>query len=112
MIARHNGAMRHLVPALLALAGTAISFGVTATPSYAAAGYYSATLAAPVEGTKRFVDGETPWACTGTECTAPRNTSRPSVVCARLVKKVGAVARFATPDSELPAEDLTKCNGK
>ncbi|MCW1383323.1 hypothetical protein OLX02_10855 [Novosphingobium sp. KCTC 2891] len=111
MIARHNGALRQLVPALLALAGTVATFGATATPSHAATGYYSVTLAAPLASPKRFVDGETPWSCTGAECTAPRNTSRPAIVCARVAKKVGAVTRFATPEGEMTAEDLAKCNG-
>ncbi|WP_206069722.1 CC_3452 family protein [Novosphingobium olei] len=106
-----NGALRQLLPAVLALAGTAFSFGVTATPSHAAASYYSVTLASPLTAPKRFINGETPWACAGTECSAPRDTSRAEVVCARLVKKVGPVARFATPEGELAADDLTKCNG-
>lgn len=110
MTALNNGALRHFLPAALALAGTALSFGVTATPSHAAATYYSATLAAPLAATKRFMNGDTPWSCTGSECTGARDTSRPAVVCARLVKKVGPVTRFATPEGELAAEDLTKCN--
>lgn len=111
MTAFSNVALRQLLPAALAVVGTALSFGVTATPSHAAASYYSVTLATPLDAPKRFMNGDTPWACTGAECTAPRDTSRANVVCARLVKKVGPIARFATPDGELAAEDLTKCNG-
>ncbi|WP_225205217.1 CC_3452 family protein [Novosphingobium huizhouense] len=110
MFAPANGALRQLLPAVLALAGTAASFGVTATPSHAAATYYSVTLASPLDAPKRFMNGDTPWACAGSECTAPRDTSRAAVVCARLVKKVGPIARFATPEGELAADDLTKCN--
>ena len=105
-----HGALRQLLPAALALVGTALSFGVTATPSHAAASYYTVALTTPLAAPKRFMNGDTPWACAGNECTAPRDTSRAAVVCARLVKKVGPIARFATPEGELAAEDLTKCN--
>ena len=110
MTALNRSALRQLLPAALALAGTALSFGVTATPSHAAASYYAVTLETPLAAPKRFMNGDTPWACAGNECTAPRDTSRAAVVCARLVKKVGTIARFATPEGELAAEDLTKCN--
>lgn len=104
--------LRPLLPALLALAGAAASFAATVQPVRAqSAHYYSATLAAPVAAPKKMIQGGLPWACAGSECSAPRDSSRPAIVCARLVEKVGAITRFATPKGELAADDLARCNG-
>ncbi|MFN3424387.1 MAG: CC_3452 family protein [Novosphingobium meiothermophilum] len=109
--AQNRGALRQLVPAVLALVGTAASFALTAAPVRAAAGpFYSATLSRPVDGTQKLVQKGLLWKCEGAECSAPRDTSRPVIVCARLAQKVGPVARFATPQGELAADDLARCN--
>lgn len=110
MIARHPGALRRLLPAVLAFAGSLTAFAVTAPPVRAAEGYYMATLATPVASPLRSIEGGIMWSCTGASCAAPRDTSRPAIVCARLAMKHGAVIRFATPKGELDADDLAKCN--
>lgn len=101
-----------LLPALLALAGSAASFAMTAAPVHAAAGspFYSATLTRPMDGTQKLIQKGVLWKCEGADCSAPRDTSRPVIVCARLVQKVGPVTRFATPQGELAADDLARCN--
>ncbi len=112
MFTLRNDTLRPLLPALLALAGTAASFGLTASPVRAAApgAFYSVTLAAPLAAPARMLEGETVWSCAGSECSAARDTARPVFVCTRLARKVGKVARFATPNGELSAEDLARCN--
>ncbi|ABD27761.1 hypothetical protein Saro_3326 [Novosphingobium aromaticivorans DSM 12444] len=113
MTANTSGALRQLLPAILALVGTATSFTVTAGPARAAVNgpFYSATLSRPMEGEQKVIQKGVLWKCEGAECSAPRDTSRPAIVCARLVQKVGPVTRFATPQGDLGAEDLAKCNG-
>ncbi len=103
---------RQLLPAVLALAGTVAGFAMTAAPLRAAAAspFYSATLTRPMDGTQKLVQKGLLWKCEGAECSAARDTSRPVIVCARLAQKVGPVARFATPQGELAAEDLARCN--
>jgi len=112
MFAQRNGAFRQLLPAVLALAGTAASFAMTAAPVRAAANgpFYSATLTRPMDGAQKLVQKGLLWKCEGAECFAARDTSRPVIVCARLAQKVGPVARFATPQGELAADDLARCN--
>lgn len=112
MISNRSGAMRQLVPAILALVGTAASFAITAAPVRASAAgpFYSATLSRPMDGAQKLIQKGVLWTCEGANCSAPRDTSRPTIVCARLVQKVGPVARFATPKGDLEAEDLARCN--
>lgn len=112
MFALRNNTLRPLLPALLALVGTAASFGLTAGPVRAAAPapFYTVTLAVPLAAPAKMVEGETLWSCAGSECSAARDTSRPAIVCARLARKVGQVTRFVTPKGEMPVEDLARCN--
>jgi hypothetical protein len=50
------------------------------------------------------------WTCEGTTCTAPRSNSRPAIVCARLAREAGTVARFSAGGDALPADQLARCN--
>lgn len=111
ILANHDGAVRKLVPALVALLGAATAFVVTAAPVWAANGpFYSATLTRPMDGAHKIIQKGVLWKCEGAECSAPRDVSRPVIVCARLAQKVGPVARFGTPRGVLGAEDLARCN--
>jgi hypothetical protein len=112
MIATRNGALRQLLPAVLALLGTATTFAVTATPARAADAnaYYSVTLAAPVAKPAKLMLGDVLWSCDGATCSAGADTARPVVVCTKLAAKVGTISRFATPKGELAAEDMARCN--
>ena len=102
---------KKLLPAALALIGAGASFAATAAPVRAANGpFYSATLTRPMDGAQKVIQKGVLWKCEGADCTAPRDTSRPVMVCARLVQKVGPVTRFATPQGELAAPDLARCN--
>lgn len=112
LFAKSSDVVRQLLPATLALVGTVACFAMTAIPARAAANgpFYSATLTRPMAGAQKVIQKGVLWKCEGAECTAPRDTSRPAIVCARLVQKVGPVARFATPQGDLAAEDLARCN--
>jgi hypothetical protein len=112
MTAIHNSALRQLLPAALALVGTAASFAVTATPTRAAdaSSYYTVTLAAPVAKPAKLMLGDVLWNCAGDSCSAAQDTARPVVVCTKLAAKVGTINRFATPKGELAAEDMARCN--
>ena len=99
--------------AFVALAWTALAFGTAIAPSAAEAAsgaYYRAELAAPSTAAKPIVSG-TVFDCSGRNCSGGKATSRPAIVCARLVKEVGPVAKFTVNGKELAAEELTRCNG-
>ncbi len=111
MTANRSSAVRQLLPAVLALVGTAAAFAATAIPARAASGpFYSATLTRPMDGVQKVIQKGVLWKCDGAQCSAPRDTSRPTIVCARLVQKVGPVTRFATPQGDLAEQDLARCN--
>lgn len=112
MTANRASALRNTMIATVALIGTAVSFGITAAPVHAADTYYTAKLAAPVDGEQRAVLGDTLWTCAGDSCTAPRDTSRPQITCERLAKKFGEVTTFTTPKGALEADKLASCNKK
>ena len=112
MTAIRTNVLRNTMIATAALIGTVATFGVTTTPVRAAETYYTAKLAAPVDGEQRAVLGDTMWTCAGDSCTAPRDTSRPKITCERLVKKFGEVSSFATPKGELSGKKLAGCNAK
>jgi hypothetical protein len=102
------------VAAFAALAWTALSFGavVTPAPAYAAESgpFYRAELAAPAAEARPIASGVA-WSCADTACAAGKGTSRPVVVCARLVKEVGPVASFVADGKALDEDDLARCNG-
>ena len=103
----------HVVIAAAALLGTAVSFGATTAPAYAAmTPYYSAQLATPVTGAARDIQNDVAWKCAGADCRGTEGNSRAEVVCARLARKFGEVTAFAVTGQELDAEALAKCNGE
>lgn len=71
--------------------------------------FYQATLAAATD-TSRTIAGSVLWSCNLTSCVAPRGTSRPVVMCARLVREVGAVSAFSAGGQPLSEDDLARCN--
>ncbi len=103
---------RTLLAMGLALVGTVAGFTATTNTAHAQTQrtYYSVSLQTPVAGARNEIVRGVLWKCAGSECTASRDVSRPVFVCSRLVKKIGPVASFRTPDGDLSAEDLTRCN--
>jgi hypothetical protein len=70
---------------------------------------YRAELAQPATSTQMLASGVL-WRCEGTSCTAARATSRPAIVCARLVREAGPVTSFSVGGEALTAEQLARCN--
>lgn len=103
----------HVVIAAAALLGTAVSFGATTAPAYAAMSpYYQAQLATPVTGAARDIQNDVAWKCAGEACRGSEGNSRAEVVCARLARKFGEVTAFAVKGEALDADQLAKCNGE
>jgi hypothetical protein len=102
------------IAAIAALAWTVLTIGtaVSPAPAHAAEGaYYRAELTAPASSGHAVVGGLV-WKCADTACAAPKGTSRPAIVCARLAKEVGEVSTFSAGGKALEADDLARCNGK
>lgn len=111
-MSENTHSIRRLVPCALAMAAAVLGLGLTAVPAQADEdSYYSVTLTNALAAPRELVVGDILWHCGGTSCSAPRDTSRPAITCARLVKAVGPVTRFAMPNAELAGDDLAKCNG-
>ena len=93
--------------AIVIVASLFVGASVSAQPR---TGFYNATLnTAAVE--PRTVAGGVIWTCEGTSCSAPRGTSRPSVICGRLVRELGPVASFTANGEAFDTEALARCNG-
>ena len=103
---------RALITATLAFLATLASFSATTTPTRAAtAGVYSASLATPLAAARREIIDGAVWRCEGDRCSAPADGGRAMPVCSKVARKFGQVARFASPQGELNAEQLARCNG-
>jgi hypothetical protein len=70
---------------------------------------YRAELVQPAAAPQMLASGVL-WRCEGAVCTASRATSRPAIVCARLVREAGPVASFSVAGQPLPADQLARCN--
>lgn len=103
---------RVLITAALAFLGTAATFAAAAGPAQASpTGAYSVSLATPLASAKREIIDGAVWRCEGDRCSAPADGARAVVVCGKVARKFGPVARFASPQGELSAEQLARCNG-
>jgi hypothetical protein len=72
---------------------------------------YAAALAAPLPAPRQEIIEGVLWKCAGAHCAAPSRSSRPALVCRRVARAFGQVARFASAAGELSAEELARCNG-
>lgn len=91
----------------LALAGTVVS------PAHAAprGGAYTVALSAALaEPREDIIDGVL-WKCSSDQCSAQATGSRPVMVCTRVARKFGPVASFTSPQGDLSADELARCNG-
>ena len=88
------------------------AIGLAAGPGQAAArsSGYAASLATPVTQPKQAIVGGVLWKCVDDRCTTADSSSRPLMVCQRVVKAFGPVASFSGPAGELSADDLGRCN--
>lgn len=102
--------LQHMVAVVGAVAIPLMLISGAAANAQARGGsYYNATLTTAAHA-PRTVAGALIWNCSGTACTAPRGTSRPAVVCARLVRELGPVSAFSADGRALEGADLERCN--
>lgn len=74
-------------------------------------GGYVASLQTPLAEPRQAIVGGVLWKCAGGQCAAQADGSRPVLVCQRVAKTFGQVARFTTPTGELSNEEISRCNG-
>ena len=74
-----------------------------------AASYYQAETAA-ARTAAQVITRDSVWRCADTHCAAPRSGSRPAIVCALLVREVGALRSFTAQGRPLSADELENCN--
>lgn len=84
---------------------------VTLGASPALASHYQAQPAArPAQA--KIISSGTVWTCGDAGCAAGKANSRPAIVCAALVKEIGAVSSFSVAGQALSGDDLQKCNAR
>jgi len=104
--------LRKYGPVALAAKLALVGALALAGPAQAAphAGLFAAVLASPVaEPRQAIVDGVL-WKCAGEQCSAPAQGSRAAITCARVARKLGPVVRFSSPQGDLSADEITRCN--
>lgn len=74
------------------------------------AGGYSAVLTTPAAAPRQEIVAGVLWKCAGDRCAAPAGGSRAVLVCQRVAKTFGPLARFTAPGGDLSSEDLSRCN--
>lgn len=102
--------MQHVASFAGAVVIVASLFAGAAAIAQPRTGFYDVTLSTPATEV-RTVAGGVVWSCDGTSCTAPRGTSRPTMMCARLVRELGPVASFSANGEALDAAAIERCNG-
>jgi len=82
---------------------------LSATP--ALANHFRAEpAAAPAKA--RFVARDNVWNCAAAGCVSNRSAARPAIVCATLVREVGALRSFTVEGRAFGAEELAACNAR
>lgn len=97
--------MTRLTPLLAAAAVLA-----TSVPALAEGAGLRAEFAAPFARNENVVVDGRLWECSGNACISRSDDPRPGVACRKLARKVGPVARFASPKAELDAAAIAACN--
>ena len=87
-----------------------VAAATISAPALAQAPTMRAEFAVSQDANREVVIDGRLWTCSGTACTARGDDARPAVACRKLARKLGPVARFATPQAELDAEGLATCN--
>lgn len=104
---------KQLVPAVLTMVAAAVLFAATAHPARAAAdGPFAARLSVPQAKARLIIEDGLLWHCGGDTCTAPGESVRPVMACARLARRVGPLVRFARGEIALAEADLARCNAR
>lgn len=87
-----------------------IALAFLSTPALAAGHFDAQPLARPTQ--QRFVARDNAWRCTEAGCSSPRSATRPALVCAGLVREVGALRSFSVEGRPFSAEQLEVCNAR
>lgn len=96
---------------MLSIAAAAATL-LAAVPAVAQAPAYRAVPSTPAKSVQNVVIGETLWKCAPDGCTTVASTSRPAILCAQTVKKVGKLDSFTANGAAFGADELAKCNAK
>jgi len=83
---------------------------LTAIPAMAQGAGLRAEFAAPFARSETVIIDGRQWSCSENACTSASDDPRPAIACRKLARKLGPVARFATPQAELNAAGLATCN--
>ena len=83
---------------------------MTALPAMAQGAGLLAEFAAPFARSETVIIDGRQWSCSGNACTSASDDPRPAIACRKLARKVGPVARFASPKAELDAAAIATCN--
>jgi hypothetical protein len=89
---------------------TVLALALTAAPAFASSHHHAEPLAKPAAA--KLLLRDMVWQCGDSGCAAGRSNSRPAVVCALLVKKVGGLKSFTTGGEAMAASELEKCNAR
>ncbi len=85
-----------------------LSLAFVSTPALASGHFEAQPEARPAQ--QRFVARDNVWRCGDAGCTSARTPTRPAIVCASLVREVGALTRFSAGGRAFGAEELEDCN--
>jgi hypothetical protein len=84
---------------------------ISIAPAFAQSPAYRAVPVAVASNATVIADGVL-WRCGDAGCTATNATSRPAVVCAQAVRKVGKLTSFTVGTVAFDEAALAKCNAK
>ena len=84
---------------------------ISVAPAFAQSPAYRAVPVAQASAETVIADGVL-WRCGDAGCTATNATSRPAIVCAQAVRKVGKLASFTVGTVSFDEAALAKCNAK
>ena len=87
-----------------------LSLALLSSPALAASYYAAEPTSPPTQ--QRFVARDNVWRCGEAGCTSTRTASRPAIVCASLVREVGALRSFSVEGRAFAAEELQSCNSR
>jgi hypothetical protein len=95
----------------IAATALTLSLGAAIEPAQAQAPAYRAVPVAQASTASVITDGVL-WRCGTDGCVTSNATSRPAIVCAQAVRKVGRLASFTVGTTAFDEAALAKCNAK
>jgi hypothetical protein len=96
---------------LITATALTLSLGAMIEPAHAQSPAYRAVPVAAASTSNVIADGVL-WRCGSDGCTATNATSRPAIVCAQAVRKVGKLSSFTVGTVAFDEAALAKCNTK